>query len=94
MFYIFIIKPDLTPPSPLKKTDNIGVGAGIAQWYSAGLRTGWSEVRVPAEAGKFSLHHRCVQNSSEAHPASYPVGIRGYFPGGKAAGAWSWLNST
>jgi hypothetical protein len=25
-----------------------------------------------------------------AHPASYPMGTRGYFPGGKAAGAWSW----
>jgi len=25
-----------------------------------------------------------------AHPASYPVGTRGSFPGGKAAGAWSW----
>jgi hypothetical protein len=36
-------------------------------------------------AGNFSLHHR-VQTGSEAHPASYPVGTRGYFPGGKAAG--------
>jgi hypothetical protein len=25
-----------------------------------------------------------------AHPASYPMGNRGSFPGGKAAGAWSW----
>jgi hypothetical protein len=39
-------------------------------------------------AGNFSLHHR-VQNGSGAHPASYPMGIRGYFPGGKAAGALS-----
>jgi hypothetical protein len=31
------------------------------------------------------LHHR-VQNGSGAHPASYPMGTRGYFPGGKAAG--------
>jgi hypothetical protein len=29
--------------------------------------------------------------SSEAHPASYPMGTRGSFPGGKAAGAWIWL---
>jgi hypothetical protein len=28
-----------------------------------------------------------VQNGSGAHPASYPVGTRGSFPGGKAAGA-------
>jgi hypothetical protein len=32
-------------------------------------------------AGNFSLHHR-VQTGSEAHPASYPVGNRGSFPGG------------
>jgi hypothetical protein len=43
-------------------------------------------VRFPAEAGNFSLHHR-VQNGSGAHPASYPIGTRGSFPGGKAAGA-------
>jgi hypothetical protein len=28
-----------------------------------------------------------VQNGSAAHPASYPMGIRGSFSGGKAAGA-------
>jgi hypothetical protein len=50
-------------------------------------------VRFPAGAGNFSLHHR-VQNGSGAHPDSYPMGTRGSFPGGKAAGAWSWpLNS-
>jgi hypothetical protein len=37
-------------------------------------------------AGNFSLHHR-VQNGSGAHPASYPMGTRSSFPGGKAAGA-------
>jgi hypothetical protein len=25
-----------------------------------------------------------------AHPTSYPMGTRGAFPAGKAAGAWSW----
>jgi hypothetical protein len=30
--------------------------------------------------GNFSLHH-CVQNGSGAHPASYPMGTRGSFPG-------------
>jgi hypothetical protein len=39
-----------------------------------------------AGAGNFSLHHR-VQNGSEAHPASYPMGTRGSLPGCKAAGA-------
>jgi hypothetical protein len=47
-------------------------GARIAQWYSAELRAVWSGVRVPAEAGNFSLHHR-VQNGSGTHPASYPL---------------------
>jgi hypothetical protein len=36
--------------------------------------------------GNFSLHHR-VQNGCGAHPASYPMGTRGSFLGGKAAGA-------
>jgi hypothetical protein len=40
-------------------------------------------------AGNFSLHHR-LQNGSGANPASYPMGTRGSFPGGKAVGAWSW----
>jgi hypothetical protein len=62
---------------------------GITQWYSAGLRTGWSGVRVLERARIFYHHHR-VQTGSEAHPASYPMGTRGSFHGGKAAGAWSW----
>jgi hypothetical protein len=56
------------------------IGAGIAHWYSAGLRAGWSGVRVPAGAGNFSLHHR-VQTGSWDHADSYPIGIRGSFPG-------------
>jgi hypothetical protein len=49
-----------------------------------------SRVRFPAEDGdNFSLHHH-VQNGSGSHPASYRMGTRGSFPGGKAAGAWSW----
>jgi hypothetical protein len=57
---------------------------GIALSY--GLDDRVSGVRFPAGAGNFSLHH-CVQNGSGAHPASYPMGTRGSFPGGKAAGA-------
>jgi hypothetical protein len=57
---------------------------GIALGY--GLNDRSSRVRFPAGAGNFSLHHR-VQNGSEAHPASYPMGTRGSFPAGKAAGA-------
>jgi hypothetical protein len=61
------------------------MGSRVAQWYSAELRAGGSEVRVPAGAGNFSLHHR-VQTGSRGHSASYPMGNRGSFPGGKPAG--------
>jgi hypothetical protein len=56
---------------------------GIALGY--GLDDRGSGVRFPARAGNFSLHHR-VQNGSGAHPASYPMGNRGCFRGGKTAG--------
>jgi hypothetical protein len=58
--------------------------AGIALGY--GVDDRGSRVRFPTGAGNFSLHHR-VQNGSGAHPASYPMGTRGSFTGGKAAGA-------
>jgi hypothetical protein len=57
---------------------------GIALSY--GLDDRGSRIRFPAEAVNFSLHHR-VQNGSGAHPTSYPMGTRGCFPRGKAAGA-------
>jgi hypothetical protein len=57
---------------------------GIALGY--GLDDRSSKVRFPKGAGNFSLHHR-IQNGSEAHPASYPMGTRGSFPGAKAVGA-------
>jgi hypothetical protein len=56
---------------------------GIVLGY--GLNDRGSTVRFPAGAGNFSLHHR-VQNGSGAHPASDPMGNRGSFPVGKAAG--------
>jgi hypothetical protein len=39
----------------------------------------------------FQSHPHCfvVQTGYGALPASYPIGTRGFFPGGKAAGAWS-----
>jgi hypothetical protein len=60
---------------------------GIALGYVLDDRG--SRIRFPAGAGNFSLHH-CLQNGSGAHPASYPMVTRGFFPGGKEAGAWSW----
>jgi hypothetical protein len=44
----------------LKQGDNFTftfLRTGVAQWYSAELQPGWP-VRVPAEAGNYSLHHR------------------------------------
>jgi hypothetical protein len=46
-------------------------------------------VRVSAEDGNFSLHHR-VQTGSGAHPAYYPMDTRSSCPGGKEARTWSW----
>jgi hypothetical protein len=69
----------------LRKSHDSSVG--IALGY--GLDDWGSRVWFPAGAGNFSLH-LCVQNGSGAHPASCPVGTRGSFPEGKAAGAWSW----
>jgi hypothetical protein len=60
----------------LRGRDN---SVGLALGY--GLDDGGSRVRFPAGTGNFSLHHR-VQNGSRAHPFSYPVGTRGFFPGG------------
>jgi hypothetical protein len=51
-----------------------------------GLDDRGSRIQFLAGAGNFSLHHR-VQNGSGAYPASYLMGTRGSFPGGKAAGA-------
>jgi hypothetical protein len=56
---------------------------GIALGY--GLDDRGSRVRFRAGAGNCS-HHR-VQNGFGAHPASYPMGTWGSFPGDKAAGA-------
>jgi len=45
-----------------------------------------SRVQFPVGDGNFSLHHH-IQNGSGAHPASYPIGTRVSFAGGKPAGA-------
>jgi hypothetical protein len=66
------------------KLKNRDILVSIALGY--GLDDRGYRVRFPAAAGNFSFHHR-VQNGSGAHSATYPMGIRGLFPGGKAAGA-------
>jgi hypothetical protein len=65
---------------------NISRDSSVGIALSYGLDDWGSRVRFPAAAGNFSLNHR-VQNGSGAHPASYPMGTRGFFPGAKAAGA-------
>jgi hypothetical protein len=62
--------------SPLSRDSSVGIALDDRD----------SRVRFPAGAGNFSLHHR-VHNGSGAHPGSYLMGTRGFFPGGKAAGA-------
>jgi len=48
--------------------------------YHYGLDDRMIGVRFPAGAGNFSLRHH-VQTGSGAHPASYPMGTGGCFPG-------------
>jgi len=36
-----------------------------------------------------SLRHR-IQTGTGTHPIFYSMGTRDFFPGGKAAGVWSW----
>jgi hypothetical protein len=56
---------------------------------SVGIATGrTAEVQFLAEERDFSLLHS-VQTGSAAHLSSYPMGTVGFFPGAKAAGAWS-----
>jgi hypothetical protein len=64
-------------PVDLPVRRGLTLGYGLDDWDS--------RVRFPAGAGNFSLHH-CVQNSSGAQPASYPMGTRGSFPGVKRPG--------
>jgi hypothetical protein len=63
--------------SELSDTKELGQLSGIALDYGPDDRG----VRVPAEAGIFSRHHR-VQTGSRAYPASNPMGTRGSFPKG------------
>jgi hypothetical protein len=59
------------------------MGAKIAQ---SGYGLGDQGLILDRGQGFFSLCH-CMQTSSGAHPASYTVGTRGSFPGGKVARA-------
>jgi hypothetical protein len=66
---------------PYKSLDS---SVGIALGY--GLDDRGTRVRLPAGPGNFSLT-TASRTALGVHPASYPTGTRGFFSGGKAAGA-------
>jgi hypothetical protein len=70
------LPPCMEPEKSRKSSIGIVLGYRLDDRYS--------RVRFPAGAGNFSLHHR-VQNGCGTHLASYPMGNRGSFLGGKAA---------
>jgi hypothetical protein len=80
LFKLWLVISDLVD---LSRGSSIGIALGY------GLDDRDSRVRVPARGTDSSLHHH-VQHGSGAHPAVYPMGTRSSFPGGKAAGPWSW----
>jgi hypothetical protein len=72
---------NINPPSYALKLGSWGSSVCIQSDYRLG---DWATaVRFPAEAKDFSTS-LCVQTSSGSHPATYPMGIGGRFPGGKA----------
>jgi hypothetical protein len=56
-------------------------GSSIVSGY--GLDDRVIEFRSPAESNGFSFSSLSVQTRSAAHPASYPMGTEGHFPGVK-----------
>jgi hypothetical protein len=54
--------------------------------YSDWLWAGWPRGPGRVKNFLFSMSSRLA----EVHSTSYPMGTGGSFPGGKAAGAWSW----
>jgi hypothetical protein len=63
----------------VERDSSVGISLGY------GLDDGGSRVRFPAGAWNFSIHLH-AQNGSGAHPAPYPMGKRGSFPGVKRPG--------
>jgi hypothetical protein len=57
---------------------------GKLRQYSDGLRAGWPGFDSGRKSDLSLLH--VVQTGSGDHPASYPTGTGGSFPGGKSAG--------
>jgi hypothetical protein len=61
----------------------LGLHSRYSSWLWVGGQRGWS--LSPGEVKNFCIFD--VQTGFGAHPASYPMGTRGSFPGGKAASA-------
>jgi hypothetical protein len=80
-YVIYFGKWNMQMDAPYSLSTHFMLFSGIAPGY--GLDN-WG-FESPAGAGNFSFYHR-VQTGSGAHPASYPMGARGSFPGDKAAG--------
>jgi hypothetical protein len=72
-------RPYVYPPYHICARIISGSSGSIVSDY--GLDDRVIEVRSPTEAEDFSSNP-CVQTGSEAHPASYPMGTGGPFPGG------------
>jgi hypothetical protein len=66
---------------PIKRRGSRSSSVSIVSDYGLDDRT--IGVRSPTGAEKFSSSP-CVQTGSGAHPATYPMGTGGPFPGGKA----------
>jgi hypothetical protein len=66
------------------------------EWMDSavGIETGYGldgrGVGVPVPVGVRFFSYPRRPDRSGAHPASYPMGTGGSFPGGKAPEAWSW----
>jgi hypothetical protein len=65
---------------------NYAIGAGIAQSARAGRSGGRSS---NTGRGKNFSSSTFVHTDSEAHPASYSIRYKEFWPGSKAVGAWS-----
>jgi hypothetical protein len=61
----------------------------VAQWYSSGLRAGWSWGSNPGRGWEF-FSSPPRPNRFWGPPSLLSSGYQGFFPGGKAAGTWSW----
>jgi hypothetical protein len=81
-FLLYVLDfPVLLKESTSRKWSRVSSGSIVSDYGLDGRAIG---VRFPVGAKDFSCS-LCVQTDSGAHPASYPMGTGGPFPGGKSA---------